>query len=227
MPKIIEFVGLPGCGKSTLARELISTLSKENVIMTYHDFFSKKKLFILSNRTIFTPFIFIYYLFRFNYWTVIKSIWQFARQYPINEIRFVRVIFLIRLYENIQKKLKIKCIIILDEGFIQFISSIPHDIVIKENELLQKLLITWENIVENTLFVDCRLSVEEDIDRIRKRNKNDRFKRIENDKILAKLLQIKEYNLDVLTKKIARKKVTLNMADPVDTNIKYILDKLN
>ena len=160
-PLIIEFVGLPGCGKSTTVESLVSFWGKENVIVRPD---ITKRMYQIFGYSIFGFPIFIipaliYYFFNPKYWKIKKCIYKFMVQYPVKQERLMVTLFLIYFYENLQKKLNNGKIIILDEGLIQFISSIPHDLLVDNNNQLTDLLDKLNYITKDILFVDCNLQI--------------------------------------------------------------------
>ena len=218
-PLIIEFVGLPGCGKSTVVESILPILQNEKVIITRSDF--SRTIGIMRRYPILAPFVTMYYLTKPKYRELKSNLFRFALQFPIKKQGLIYVVYVIVLYELIQKNINRSKIIILDEGIIQFLSSIPHDISIDNNILLHNLVLNLKSVLGYFLFVECDLSIETVIERIKKRNRQDRFSHDNNN--IRSLLLTKKNNLNLLTNEIAMQKIQIDMSNPVDFNVNIIL----
>jgi thymidylate kinase len=221
---IIEFVGLPGCGKSTLAELVISAMQPNSVILQRKDL--TKNMYRMMAHPILIPFYVGYYLVLPKYWRIKKNIIKFAAQYPLNKTRVIVIIHLFWLYEQFQKHFNDNKIFILDEGFIQFVSAIPHSILMKDNGLLKNLINELSSITNDTLFIDCNLDIKENINRLRKRNRQDQFNRLKDDIDLETLLLTKKSNLVLLINKITIKKISIDMSNSLENNASIILKEL-
>ena len=124
---IIEFAGLTGCGKSTLCSVLVSSL-KGSKIIQYKDVFTKLKL-----KKLIVPF----YRIRKEYGRFDTALEKFASLYDgvsENALDKLRVLFITAL--NVDKN----AFMILDEGFVQFITSLAHLHTIDGGEELNALI---------------------------------------------------------------------------------------
>jgi len=193
-PLIIEFVGLPGCGKSTMAKSIISIFQNEKNIIKRSDF--SKTIDKMWKYPILIPFATIYYFIKPKHRRFKKDLFRFAFQFPINKLGLIYTVYLIILYELLNKNINEDKIVILDEGIIQFLSSISHNIPINNNTLLHNLVSNLKSVIEDILFIECDLPIETVIERIKKRNRQDRFSYNNN---IENLLLTKKNNLNLLT----------------------------
>ena len=222
-PLIVEFVGLPGCGKSSVAKAVVAALKKENVIeraeLTRHLYRMLRRPRVLFKAILF-------FLMAPTHWGVKKSVCDVLRAYPLNRERLIYALIFVRFYKNLVKKMKRGKIIVLDEGLVQFISSIPHETPLQTNDALSALLGRMNAITRRTLFVECDLPLEDVVGRLRKRNQDDRFSRVADDHALRALLRMKKRNLDALTRDVALNKLTLDMKQPAAFNADFVLAEM-
>lgn len=118
--------------------------------------------------------------------------------------------------------------ILLDEGVVQLIPSIPHEKKIVENKTFLNLMKNIKEVYCNTVFVDCKLEKEEVIKRIRKRNSSTRrFDRLESED-LSKLLDVRLSNMITIMKnfQINKEIFEINMND-IDENRLFIHSLIN
>lgn len=183
--EIIELVGLPGSGKTTLVQNICSINSN---IITRQELINKKITTLFRN--------FVYYLSvrKSVEYTEYKSyLKKLISKYPQKNLYYYRL--LCKLF-CILKKCKTTKTIILDEGFIQNITSISHT---KEIDRDENLLLCLEIIKRNFDIKVVKCSVKNDIaiNRIIKRNKGDRISKMSM-KELSDFLVIKNENLNTI-----------------------------
>ena len=206
--KIIELYGLPGCGKTTLCNFI--KREKGELLYTNADLNKNYK----------------------NINILLKNIYIFF--YPRNIIFFVLIIYLGFIYKSriyaickilylyiilfIHKRSKDEVNVILDSGIVQNISSLSNDLRFNNELCLYKLLKCFCREFE-IIEIECELSVEETIKRVKKRNRKDIW--LEN--IDSKQLYfIKQYNLNFLKKYLTETNYKLNMSKSPEALYKEI-----
>ena len=219
--KIIELFGLPGCGKSTFVKSILSILQKNcpNNIKSRSDILGGIKKLI--NRPFLLLIIFIYHFIKpGNYKTKIKLL-RFSIFFPFNRYVVYYLLYIITLLDVYKQKRP--GIVVLDQGLIQSLTSISHDIIIERTDLIDFMAKHLEGTDIDVLYVECRLDRASNIQRIKQRNRKDRFAYQDG---LDKLLTVKETNLAIISNVLAKNKITLNMQDPYNLNAMKLIDKL-
>lgn len=220
---IIEFAGLPGSGKTTLSNELINELTKRG-----YNVVSRRDLlrFKYINNVHITV---LYILFKPSLWKDVFKIINFSKQFPNNNERRLYVKKLIVLYSklisfNKEKEKFKKTILILDEGFVQYLTSIPHDFTLDNSKKIIELCNLFNNL-NNIKTINCSISIEKAADRILSRKKNnDRFLLTNQDAIL-KLLSIKRANIGTVLNNVTHDIINFSCSENDNTNIETILNE--
>jgi len=190
--KIIEFAGLPGCGKSTLCKSFIAEKFPQKVY-TYKDIIrfvstkNRRKIYGIYARV--NPFR----------WKLLKLLKAFSEKY--DNISPQAVFILIALYDftSVLQIFKKNSIVVLDEGFVQNITSIAHLQPINEDKELNDL-VKYIQAKKNLFLVNCSADTDTVVERIRKRNGKDRFNSITDNKDLKNALSIKQDNITKVAK---------------------------
>lgn len=208
---ILEMLGAPGSGKTTFSNELVSELKgfniitnseiseqlrneKGNKIYRFIREFLAKEAFIFNIRI-------IKYLLSYRV--------TFDRvKWAKNFIRFNKIL------ESLKRERRFD-LLILDEGILQLVTSIPHDIEIKKNPAFYKLMCSISTLYSDTVFINCELELSEIIKRLRARNNpNHRFDNVPQEKLIE-LIKIKKTNLNTVLTSLneANKVISLNLND--------------
>lgn len=191
---IYEFYGCPGCGKSTLIKETKDLLDKKGIpYRTFNDIYfgsQNNKLSRVSSHfsSFFNP-----KQIRTN-----CSILKFALQTGgVKSTKYA--LRLISLCAKLEAETG-SGLILLDEGIIQFISSLSFDSKLNAMPSLQNLINSLKTDLPEIQPVECRLNLDENIVRLRKRgnSKPTRYNSITSDETLKKLLTIKSENLSLI-----------------------------
>lgn len=190
--KIIEFNGLAGCGKTTLARKLKDKLItrgyrvilfgeayrifKErpviNIIRCFNLalFFQYIRLFFIIGRKKEYK---LYFYIRYIYWVAVKISLVYRWCLQSGEFDFM----------------------LCDHGYIQNIISLIGFDQLKNSEKINECLASVLKAESGIYVVNCNVSIEQSRKRIRSRNKNTgRLDVISDDVELKKLLRITENN---------------------------------
>ena len=190
--KIIEFAGLPGCGKSTLCKSFIAEKFPQKVY-TYKDiirFVSTK-----SRRKIYGIYVGIN-PFR---WKFLKLLKAFAKKYDNVSVQAMYVLIALYDFTSLLKTFRKNSVVVLDEGFVQNITSIAHLQTITEDKELSEL-VGYIGAKKNIFLINCSADMDTVVERIRKRNGKDRFNSIADDKELKTALSIKQDNITTVAK---------------------------
>lgn len=219
--KIIELFGLPGCGKSTLTRSILSILQGEypGIVLRRSDISGQINKYWDRPLCLFLCLV-LKLLKPTNYKTK-TFLLKYALSFPLNRYSIIYLLYtvmVVDLYRNNKTQ-----IIVLDEGIIQFLSSIPHDNVIKKVELIERITNSINEIPFDALYVECQLDLDSTMYRIKQRNKKDRFAYKDS---LGELLMIKETNLALISNAIARNKVIVDMKDSSINNAEIVINKI-
>ena len=227
MTKIIEFYGLPGVGKSTICDLLeeklnltgykVINIQKQKKCITIQDKINKAILTLKS-------FAFIDNI------KLYKILNNYKRVYGKNELSdyWIRRIIVTNYLLKKEIKRSTYDYILLDEGIVQFITSIVHDEVIKNDIYTDEICKNISNVYSNyTTVIHCNLDYKNIIGRLKKRNKkNDRFIFTDEDMML-KVLKKKEKNLDTISHKILfNEYIDLNLEDKLDLNCQKIMNRI-
>ena len=223
--KFIELVGLPGCGKSTLVKSMMETLSKdEKVVVLNRKSFSSIINFMWKNRWS-IPFIAVYKLLFSCHLKLKMSLIRYIYQYDVNSLSIIYAIYIVDIYSFVKKNNYKNMIILLDEGIIQFLSSIAHNIKIENNSDMLGLYSSLRDLTENSVYVRCNIPLDIAVQRIKIRNRNDRFAYSDT---LTGLLKVKQDNINYLLEICTSKSciVELDMTKSTEYNKETILKKI-
>jgi|SRR5699024_8461497 len=221
---IIEFNGLPGVGKSTLCNSLINELSNKSILIAdLGDIVFRNQKTKLDNYFYIMKVIFSIKRINFN-----MAVFKFTLDYRLSKSNIVYALRLIKLYNKLKtsmEKDEFKYII-LEEGIVQYITSIPHDKLIRKNENFYKLCDIIKKDFEDILQINCLLNVTELLKRIRNRNSlKNRFDTLPEDE-LKRVLKIKNENIK-LVRNIFNNEISIDTKKRLDENLNIILSRIS
>lgn len=182
---ILEFNGLPGVGKSTITQYL-GDLAKKYEIPFYKTYyrhsFDRRAISLLLRPSI---------LF------LLPSILRFAYGYRggVQKYRYVTgFLAYIREYLDFQRDIK-NGLLVADQGLIQDFISIAHDSIIHDVGMVSSIMSKVEKYNIRFIRIDCDLSEEEVLFRLRRRENGG--SRIEKniDTEVKRLLSVQKNNL--------------------------------
>lgn len=216
---IIEFNGLPGCGKSTLCDEIISDFNEKNIIslrdvINYNSSNSTKNFINLMK------ILFNYKLILFN-----LAVLKFSLSYGFDFNRLIFAARLIKLNGNLYyySKKNPNLIAILDEGYIQYITSIPHTIELNISDDLKKM-IKYIRSKHSFKFIHCE--IDEETNYLRLFNRDNVARRFDSlsESELSETLMMKYRNIHTIRFLIDKEKdgVQIDTSKTIDTNVRYI-----
>lgn len=152
---LVEFCGAPGTGKSTVAGRLVEELRKENIsVLTRNDILSEESGSAGKLRDLLMSIIKHPALSLYTYSTCLEY------GAKVSNFRYAsRLLKLVFLLEKAMAKNEYR-ICVLDEGIVQYITSIPHDKTIKDTGAVRKLIHKLQLLFSETRFVFCDLDKE-------------------------------------------------------------------
>ncbi len=216
--KVIELCGNPGCGKTTIGKEVLNCLRKQGYnAYDYNEIKEKKSL---KN---------IRYLYGVNSWILLSRLIKFGLKNGLNKKLLIYSIKITLLINYIKDNLNNKKIdyLLFDEGIIQYITTLSHNRTIGEEiNPLSKMI--RDNYNNNDYYVfSCILDIEENVKRINTRNRQgDRFV-VDNIMKQKELLIKKNNNINfVLTKIKPKKMYCLNSNDLYNAK-NYIIEVIS
>ena len=195
--KIIEFFGLPGSGKSTLCKEIIQQMGEGRRIYTYQDITRA-----VSTRKRRIPYSILVHMNPFR-WKYIYLLRRFCKQYESVSKQAIRVLIALYDISSLIRVFSKTGIVILDEGFVQNLTSIAHLHAVAANDRL-KVLVEYIQHHLDIFVVECRVDEEAVISRLRARGRKDRFNTIQQHADLCNALRIKKDNLAIVAKQFGR-----------------------
>lgn len=209
---VLELYGCPGCGKSTVTARTIDMLWEKGFRCVDY-----KQLFFNHHNNGFTRYIsYIQAVCNLHYYTLTKKIFKTAR---IFKCRPRYAFYLTTMCQRIIQceKASENTVILLDEGIIQFVTSLAHEKSLNDCGMIEPLT---TQIKKEGIFlkpIDCVLPMEDNIVRLTGRGKRSRFLEAENEKELERLLQTKRENLSFVST-FFDPVLTLDMTQPVEEN---------
>lgn len=214
---LIDFNGLPGCGKSTVARELLSLLSDQSrkclFLQTEIERVSKRKLTLLFLlvKSIFSSRIKILFI----YFRLLAEFKNGGIKLAINAWKNYCICFSSAKAND--------TIIIADQFVIQSILSCYYDVQIKDFSGVRKLVGHAERDFRYCLFVDVECSSETAAQRIAKRKTHGgRLDDLEINSLKA-ILETQIHNLDFIKQSVNRAHViTIDSSDTPALNSRKI-----
>jgi len=157
---VVEFLGLPGAGKSTLAREVIELLAGNQ-----YETYNYEQIFKNRNITRKWSSAFIYYCKNFGLVFYLLLYTLFSS--PINPVilkynigRFLKLLELIVMLELSRRKINLSSLMIFDQGIIQCTWSITSKGGGVNKKLLKKALSKKKQIIPDIIvYVDIQARV--------------------------------------------------------------------
>lgn len=213
---ILELNGCCGCGKSTLVFNLEKLLKKNKI-----KYITLSKILDQSNTKWYD------YALNSDRTLILRFLQYILSLHPIRMSRFVYFKHIMNLIHTIDENGKNK-VILLDEGIVQWISSIAYKDKILNIKTIRNLL---NEIIKNREFIiiNCNLDYKETIFRIKKRKRNiGRIDNYRDDKQLLNLIKVQNSNLKKVRSIIPDqiKKLNINMQEEQTINADIILKQI-
>ncbi|MCL2718584.1 MAG: hypothetical protein FWE14_07360 [Lachnospiraceae bacterium] len=212
---IIELYGTNGCGKTTLAEEVIERLKGHDLkVAGYSDIEGHKLNFLLTIK-------------EYKSYPITFSILFYLINYPFSKTSFKFYKCLLNLCYRL-KKLKHANhydVILLEEGFCQYLASIAYDKNVKDNYFLRRAAKAIKKVFPDLYLIDCKISLDENLSRVRSRGRTgSRYDSVTNDNKLLDLLKIQKKNLGIIGKNISPPELTLDLENDPQYNQDKIID---
>lgn len=210
MIKVIELLGIPGCGKSTLIK--ICAPNPEFVVQTKDlEASMKRNRGCTAQPEVPMP----------------STIRRFVEDYPNANALFVRK--LAEAYNGLNELED--GIALLDEGLFNRITGIPYDREFMVDEAFHEMMKLVSEM--EILVFDCRCPFDTALERLRSRprvgyNNSGRYYD-ENDEVVKAKLRVKRQNIDTVLSAFTGRKIPLDMLQPLGLNvliIKSIVDEM-
>lgn len=218
---IIEFNGLPGSGKTTIAHQLKKELEKQNCYVTSR--FFRKKYHRFGNLIVFDP----------KYWSLISEIFRYAKLLTKRRLfdRITSMVCFLRMYKNFTVDFK-NGVLVIDQGYIQSFISLAH-----QNELPNKNLLI--GVLKNSrlnqmplVIVNCHISTAISNNRIMSRMANGCRVETMEEKERMETLFVQEKNFTIIRDALADAcpglvLVDISTDEPVKDNVEKIMRTIN
>lgn len=218
-PIIVEFNGLPGSGKTSLANLFRTELESLGVKV-----FTKYYKYTIPNRR-YLP------LFMPKYYRVLYNVDRLSRTFPTSKELYLKLSFVnfIHMYNTFISDSN-SGVLLIDQGIVQALLSLAYDDLFPDSIETQKMI---RSLLEDChlfnlpiFFINCSTSVELSKDRIRSRPRKNgafRLESVENDSDLTDILKIQDNNLknlrNILKDMAPNRCFYLNMDNPLNVNV--------
>ena len=199
---IIEFVGIPGAGKSTLARRYIKEIiKKRNIVVKTNEDIRRNFSVVELISILFSP----------SCWLLTVHTIRLSLQYPHNTRKIRRCYNFVKLFVRLKRYLKSNQIIVLEEGVLQLITSIAHLESLIQHKALKALCIDFASIIHRTIYVDCQANCKVAVCRTTlRRSLVNRFCKLPEDVRLSAFM-IKRTNIDKVFDEIKKLDVEVHV----------------
>lgn len=215
-----ELYGLPGCGKTTVSRLLVKQLREEGYKVA--DF---TDIFLKYSRGYLRKWEFIKLLFLIKEYPLFYHLWRLFKECNCkNKRRLSNLMILIHRIIRVKKNSDYD-IIFLEEGVIQFISSLVYLEKIRDNDRICKIVSRLNKIVK-IQPIYCCLDIELSLERIMGRERSgDRFSKSTDADVMRKALNYKKTNLEIIATPFLYK-MKIDMTETIENNVKILESKL-
>jgi thymidylate kinase len=216
MATIIEFYGLPGSGKTSVSLSLKKILMKnKNDVESFEDIFQKyrkKKLF--AKLFFFLKLLIVRFKFVINI-----IVYSFYYGISLDIAKRVKIALLHEYLIYLYCRKNQNAIIILEEGFIQNILSFAYSNSLIVNKRLYRLIEIIKKNYKNLYFIYCEIDTFSAIERISKRNNNNKRFNPNNKPNLKLRLDIRKTSEKEINKIIDKQILcSLNMNETIEQN---------
>lgn len=221
---IIEFTGLPGCGKSTLSGVLAEHYVNQGYnVLTESDIFSKKHV-VEKLYELVCSFLNIRY-FKLNILLIKVGIAFSIRTRSLFPL--LKTFKIIRYNELLFRSIQLKNVefIIMSEGYIQFIANLLDRVQYNENKTVRKIISQIKLLNKKLLVVDCNIDIESSITRVNRRKSTPNNVDLMNARELKEFMNCRNNNNKELKKSYHSllNTTTLDMHKTLEENLEELL----
>jgi len=227
---IIEFNGLPGCGKTTIKTTLMNKINQKIKSIGVSDYSAEnsgklKRLFVKLGRilSIICPFNLNFSLKCLKLYFKSSSVTEFlSKSFYEDLIAVSYIVYLYREYKKNKNR-----VLVVDEGIIQVISSAITVKNVKE-KYIDDIINDFLALKKRYMFINYDCDVNLSFERIKKRNRNSAaIDSLEGESLIGYLNKYK-LNLNEIRQKVAKNpKYSLNLSAklPLDQQIEIIFER--
>ena len=220
--KIIEFTGLPGCGKTTLCNSIIESLSDYDFLLSSKFTASNKR-----KKSIFPPILDVSfrYLISLVYYLL-------ANKVSRKKGMFVYMLNLHAMYSKFMREHRGDSLILLvDQGFVQGLGSMAIGRSFINPHGLTSFLKHWKRFEKNMVLVDCLIPVEESAKRLIERNtlggEFDKLRGEDLSKVMCSHVRLLHNLKQVLPDHgIHIKTIAIDMQNPIRSNLDILFNNI-
>ena len=217
-PVIIEFNGLPGSGKTTIARALGNTIESMEMSVSYHYYRHNYQMHPKS--LLLTP----------KYIPVVKALSDYVKLLPKGQYmpRILSMVNFLRMYRNFTKDKK-SDFLLIDQGIIQSFISLSHQDQLTKSPRLNKAIKSMHLDTLPVLFVNCH--VRENISNARIMSRASNGCRVESmtEEIRHRTLKTQEENFSYLREVIKESfasYIDINTDNSVDDSLGIVIERM-
>ena len=212
---VIELYGCPGVGKSTVVKSVEKILEQNGVpFFNYYDIFYDG-----TNSTMHRIFSYILAIITPQNINVNIHILKACLQLKCH-LKYA--VYLMYLYKRIKDaERKDDRIILLDEGIIQFISSMSHEKKISQYPVVISLIDSILHSGIKVKAVECKLPLKDNLYRLTNREQKSRFLKSNDQNTIYNLLVKKKDNVDFVASHFEII-ASLDMTKSINENVTYL-----
>lgn len=190
---VFELYGCPGCGKTTITVKTLSMLSEKGYKCVDY-----RQLFLNRNSAFSRYMAYISAALKPRYFPLTLSIFKATSAFGCHPNYALYLITICQRIIEYEKDAE-NTIILLEEGVIQFVTSLAHEKPVDEYERIADVIERMKEYGIRIKPVDCILPLDENIKRLTERRIHSRFLDVKNETELEELLSVKRKNLDFVS----------------------------
>lgn len=203
---LVEMYGCPGSGKTTISNAVIEKLRLQGYKIA-----DTKNIYYSGNLRNYKILLLLKIILDRKNWRLYSLIFKVGLKYGVNfeNLKYIGYLMILSYQLTAAFKFQRYDVIFLDEGMVQYVSSLMHTKQIIVDKNLENLINEILFKIGNIYLINCVLDLKINIQRLRSRGnkKVTRFIRVDDDQLLLSMLRIKRKNLDSLAKLFSKSPV--------------------